>query len=90
MLSKKQLFKALDVYFVTTEFTTKGLNATGLSNETYGRDSMIYVSANSEWQRIKLEEFLIKRGFKVHTNYHPGGTRAEVQVSYFKGWHWDE
>lgn len=88
--SKTLLFTALDQFFQTDVYTAKKLAAPGLCNETYGRDSMVYVSSKDVAQRAELERFLTQRGFKVHAKYWPGSARSEVQVSYFKGWHHDE
>jgi len=88
LLSKSKLFPALDEFFGTTEYTTKKLKAEHLSNETYGRDSMIYVWAGE--RRAELEAFLTRKGFRVFPKYSPGGGRTEIQVSYFKGYHWNE
>lgn len=87
--SKKVLFKALDEFFKTNEYSTKGLKAKGVSSETFGKESMIYVTVPKE-DRRKLEDFLSDKGFKVSKSYSPGQGVVEVRVSYFKGWHWDE
>jgi hypothetical protein len=79
--SKKKLFEFLDA---------EGAPVKGKGDETYGKKSMIYISwpdpkARKEWER-RLED----AGFKVHKDYWPGSSTSEIQVSYFKGWHWDE
>jgi hypothetical protein len=88
MKSKKHLFVALDTFFKTDKYTKNGLKAVG--NETYGRESMIYVGAGTSDSRRSLERFLIAEGFKVNTGYFPGSARVEVQVSYFRGYGWDK
>jgi hypothetical protein len=67
-----------------------------LSNEVYGRDAMIYVGCerpdntppmllkSKKWLQAELEA----RGFVCRKYDLP--TILQVQVSYFKGWHWDE
>lgn len=90
MKSKKALFEVLDEYFATNRFTTEKLNAKGVSNETYGRKSCVYVNCGDPVVRRQLDIFLSVRGFKVNRNYGLGGSRIEVQVSYFKGTAWDE
>lgn len=67
----------------------KGVNP-GWSNETYGKDSMIYLSWESPSERTEWENRLEDAGFKVHRRYWPGSSTSEIQVSYFKGHHWDE
>ena len=88
MKSKKHLFVALDKFFNTDKYTKGQLNTVG--NETYGRKSCIYVSADDASTRVKLDRFLIAEGFKVNSNYARGSASTEVQVSYFKGVNWDE
>ena len=87
-LSKKKLFSALDQFFGTDVYSTQGLNAQGIGDETYGRDSRIYV--DTKGKRGELERFLRGLGFSVNTNYSKGSDYTEVAVSYFKGYHWNE
>ena len=84
MKSKKKLFEALDRFFGTPEHHS--LLTCG--NETFGKRSFIYVDGRG--RRAELERFLTAEGFKVNPNYGRGTQTVEVQVSYFKGWHWDE
>jgi len=88
MKSKKILFQVLDEYFGTDRFTRDKLNAKGISNETYGRKSCIYINCGFTDTRRNLENFLTVRGFKVNRDYDKGGIRAEVTVSYFRGEQW--
>ena len=90
MKSKKALFEALDLYFATNRFSTEKLNAKGVSNETYGKKSCIYVNCGESEVRKQVELYLTARGFKVNRNYDLDGAWAEVTVSYFKGNNWDE
>jgi poly-D-alanine transfer protein DltD len=86
--SKKTLFSVLDEFFKTTEYSKNQLKAKGINDETYGKDSRIYISAGPK--RRQLESFLKNKGFKVHTDYYPGSDIVEVSVSYFKGNQWDK
>ena len=61
-----------------------------LSDETYGRKSFVYIQTPDKPGRKRLERFLAGKGFKINTDYWPKSSTAEVQVSYFKGWHHDE
>lgn len=73
------------------EFLYKnGDPSVGWSDETYGRDSMIYIQWGSPTERKEWEEKLEDAGFKVNRRYWPGSSTSEIQVSYFKGTHWDE
>ena len=90
MKSKKALFEALDLYFATNRFTQEKLKAKGISNETYGKKSCIYVNCGEPDVRQQVDLYLTARGFKVNRNYDLGGARTEVQVSYFKGERWWE
>jgi len=89
-LSKSKLFKLLDEFFNTTEFTSKGLKSDKISNETYGKKSFIYIYTDSLEERRNLERFLEKNKVNVNRNYDTKGTALEVEVGYFKGFHWDE
>ena len=89
MKSKKQLFEVLEK-IIGQKFD---LSTGGVSNETYGKKSCIYlwdVVANYGVEREKLELALEAEGFKVNRQYYLGSQTLEIQVSYFKGWHWDE
>ena len=44
--SKKKLFEALDQFFGTDVYSKDGLNAQGIGDETYGKDSRIYIDNN--------------------------------------------
>ena len=90
MKSKKALFEALDEYFVTNRFSTEKLNAKGVSNETYGKKSCVYVNCGERDVRQQVELFLTARGFKVNRDYDRDSAHIEVQVSYFKGDRWWE
>lgn len=91
MKSKKALFTALDKFFGTTEYSDRKLKHKLISDETYGRNSCIYVYSEGTLEdRRKLERFLDKEGFKVNKDYWPGSSTTEVSVSYFRGTNWDE
>jgi hypothetical protein len=72
------------------DIETKGLKHKSVSNETYGNQSMIYITTASVLNRLWLERKLAERGHRVQRDYFPGSTILEIQVSYFKGFHWDE
>ena len=89
MKSKTKLFADLEkidpVYF-------KGVNLNDpkIDNETYGRDSHIYVRCGSFEDRKSLEDKLERLGYVINSDYSPSNNRLDVQVSYFKGHNWDE
>ena len=88
MKSKVKLFQFLQVL---CGMPYVGLNSPGVSNETYGKRSCIYLNAKDfGFERRVLECKLIDKGFKVNQGYFPASQIIEVTVSYFKGWHWDE
>ena len=84
--SRKKLFETLQ----TVPGAVLPTKPEGFLNETYGSKSMIYPRFGSVADRLTGEVQLENAGFKVNKNYHPGSATTEVQVSYFKGWHWDE
>jgi hypothetical protein len=86
MKSRKKLLETL----IRLNYVTPDTKVTQLRNETYGRKSMIYLDAPTPSDRQGWERALEREGFKVHRSYWPGSATLEVQVSYFKGWHWDE
>lgn len=88
LLSRKKLAEALkEMGRLPETFDYKKF-----SNEIYGRKACIYLwsVAKDEADRRVVEAELMRRGFKVDPTYYPGSKAIEVQVSYFKGWHWDE
>jgi hypothetical protein len=90
MKSKKVLFELLE-----KEFGEVGVDIAkfGIDDETYGKRSFIYffnIMTNWSVNRERFEDLLRKWGFKPNRNYCRGNDHTEVQVSYFKGWHWDE
>ena len=62
--------------------------AFSLMDEVYGKKAMIYVYWASPEDKKKGEAELKQRGYRIH-RYDPP-TASEIQVTYFKGWHWDE
>jgi hypothetical protein len=87
LLSKKKLFQALKDEFGLNV----GLKSKGIADETYGKDSMIYIYWNKfDIDRREAEAKLENIGFKVCRDYDPGSQISEVQVSYFKGDRWWE
>ena len=61
-----------------------------IGNETYGKDSRVYLYCPDLETRTKLEYFLFGKGCEVGRDYSPGYNVTEVRVSYFKGNNWDE
>lgn len=102
MHSKKKLFQHLQQLAEEQRSTvpqffehfdgvaSKGLKHPKISNETYGPKSMIYITTYGPKCRTWLERKLEAMGHKVQREYWPGSAVLEVQVSYFKGCHWDE
>ena len=94
MKSKKALFK-----FLTETFNKPAaLGQNSIGDETYGKDSRIYLwNIQAVWgvSRKELEDKLEDNGFKVNRRWGQacGSYKAydatEVRVSYFKGHHWD-
>ena len=63
----------------------------GISEETYGSRSFLYIGCPDQTTRWKLEDYLMSRGVtSVHRSYSPRSSTMEIQVTYFKGWHWNE
>lgn len=92
LLSRKKFYAALQD-MVGQGFKLRGTLPSSpkkLADETYGKKSMMYISWVDNAERKRAEAELTKRGFKVNRSYHPGSGTTSVQVSYFKGWHWDE
>jgi len=85
--SKKKLFEALDQFFGTDVYSKEGLNAKGIGDETYGKDSYIYIDCQGK--RNELETFLRWNDFTPNSGYGKGGDYTEVGVSYFKGYNWE-
>ena len=80
--------------FVEAPFTTNDLKkgkVKGVGDETYGKDSRVYIYLKTPERRRECETFLAKNNVTtVHKDYSPGSGVVEVSVRYFKGWHWDE
>lgn len=93
MKSKKILFQDLAQLGVAeladVNDPDKRLRHKLISDETFGRNSMIFVRF-SPGQRVQMEMALHRKGHKIHTDYWPGSGTVQVQVNYFKGWHHDE
>lgn len=95
--SKKKLFSFLSTFLNDPTFVSMGLKHPRINNETYGRDSRVYVICEDVAQRESLERALEREGgFSIGYDYMPAGYGrpkgkvVEVGVSYFKGWHHDE
>jgi|WetSurSiteA1Bulk_404760.scaffolds.fasta_scaffold48747_2 hypothetical protein len=89
MKSKTALFAALAEITGDATFVTEGLRHHRVSDETFGRKSFIYLFAKKD-TRKQLYRELVNRGFKATLTDHRDDSPIDVQVSYFKGWHWDE
>ncbi len=57
-----------------------------VSSEVYGKDAYIYLSFKKEINQRKAEEVLKEKNIKFDVV----GSRLDIQVDYYKGWHWDE
>jgi len=86
MKSRKALYESLK----TIEGAMLPKTYKDFSNETYGKQSMIYPSFDTVENRFKGERILIDLGYKVNTGYYLGSATTSVQVSYFKGDRWWE
>lgn len=90
MKSKKILFGLLEKHFGVSGLD---IGNHSISDETYGRLSMLYFyNINTVWgmSRGDFENLLKGWGFKVNPRWFKEADATEVQVSYFKGHHWDE
>ena len=89
MKSKSKLFKDLEeidpVYFKGVD-----LKHLKIGDETYGKESYIYIYVQDIESRMSLERMLEKRGHKINRHYGGTSPKLEVRVSYFKGSNWDE
>ena len=93
-VSTTKLGKLLAAWgFVDKPFTTGDLKrgtVKGVSNETYDKDSRIYVYTGCTKRRRELERKLRSEGLRVSDDYHPGSGTVEVAVTYFRGdRHWE-
>lgn len=73
--------------------TTRKVLADGFSigNETYDRDSRLYIRCPTPSMRRSVERFLRSKGVTtVDESYSPGSSTLEVGVVYFKGSRWDD
>ena len=79
--------------FISTPFTISDLKnhkVRGVGNETYGRNSHVYIYTTGPDARRSLEASLVSAGIPVSTSYSPSGSTVDVPVSFFKGDRWDE
>ena len=67
-------------------------NGWSLSDETYGKDSRIYIYTPDLDARMRLQNYLVYNCnvTTVNRGYHSGANVVEVGVTYFKGNNWDE
>lgn len=89
--SKKRLFADLAALFpaLFADAPEKGLKHPRVGNETFGKQSCIFLHVGTDKRRI-VERALQAAGHRVNEDYWPGSGRVQVTVTYFKGWHWDE
>lgn len=85
--SKKKLFEFLEVWDPEwfAGAVDLGLEHPHIDNETFGRKSMLFIWFENLEHRRAAEDAIEDAGWKVFPRYSPGGRKAEVQVSYFKG-----
>lgn len=95
--SKAQLFKDLQALAnegvlpaTFSNVETAKLKHRCIDNETYGRDSRVYVNAGNAAVKNQLLTGLERMGHNVNRNYGTNGTTVEVGVTYFKGVNWNE
>ena len=91
MKSKKSLFTLMSEV-QPERFSTapaEGLKHEFIGDETFGNESFIFLSVLPN-TRKRVELILKHQGYKVDKEYSPSSDTIEVQVSYFKGWHWNE
>lgn len=80
----------VDRPFTATDLK-KGTGPKGVSDETYGKDSRIYIHCEDKEARHKLERELKRKGVTtVDKKYWPSGNTVDVGVTFFKGWHHNE
>lgn len=93
--------KASGQKIASTTFTAKDVGsgkatkllAEGFSicDETYDRDSHLYIHCPTQSMRRTLERILRSKGVTtVNYDYSPASSTLDVGVTYFKGWHWDD
>ena len=60
-----------------------------LTDETYGKDSFLYFACKTMKIAKRVKECLRKIGLNPNGGWCPQIKRNfELQVAYFKGWHW--
>ena len=94
-LSKKRLFETLAARATTTDAfahfknvneKAQRLNHRMVSNETYGKNSRVYLSFPNEDAKLAAVPLLLKAGFDVNNGWTRGNKRAiDVPVTYFQG-----
>jgi hypothetical protein len=96
--SKKQLFKDLEILVGTVltanfkDVSKFGLNHPEIGNETYGKESYIYINIPVGVDFSALEQKLQNMGHKIEPNYsrYNKGKTVAVQVTFFKGYGWNK
>ena len=93
LLSKSKLIPLLiKEGFLTGELSGHDKNEyRGIGYEAFGKKVLAFIQVDNLATRRKLEDYLeyeLKQ--KPNRNYWVGHPVVEVQVTYFKAWHWDE
>jgi hypothetical protein len=82
----------VEVGMISAPFTSRDVRSGNVSrsvcDETYGSASFLYISCPTPETRVTFMKALKAKGFKCKARQ--DDRSVEVQVSYFKGWHWDE
>ena len=66
-------------------------DALEISNETYGKRSMVYLWVFSEELALAIKKYLQRHDYKPNSSWdNKNSTSFEIQVSYFKGERWWE
>ena len=91
--------KSTGLTVATKTFTAKDLKGEmkgflhegfSIYDETYGRDSRLYINCPSQSIRRSLEAHLRSKGVTtVNSGYWPSSNVVDVGVTFFKGWHYD-
>jgi len=72
----------------------EGINPRSITYEAFGKVAYAFLRFASIPERQACEFFLVNKcaysAKQVVLDYFPGSACAQVQVSYFKAWHWDE
>lgn len=80
--------------FVDKPFTARdlqrGRGPRNVSDETYGRQSEVYVGCGTRERRAELLRLCRRHDINVDPEWAEGSCSLNIGVTYFRGWHWDE